>query len=768
MGQFGMGQPVRRVEDVRLITGAGRYTDDIAFKDAAIALVVRSPYAHAHIRSIDKASAMGVEGALAVYVAADIAHLGTIDSPINIPGPGGRPMAKPVRPLLAREKVVHVGEAVAFVVAETAEAARDMAEALYVDYDDLSAVSDMRIAISGKAAQIHEGAPDNISFVWTLGDKPATEAGFAKAKHVVEVEIVNQRLVSSALEPRNAVGEWDGERYTLTSTSQGVHGLQETFCEVLGIEPSALRVITPDVGGGFGTKIFPYPEQGLVLFAAKDLNRTVKWIGERPDSFLGDAHGRDNLTTARLALDENGKILALDIDTLANLGGLISPYGPFVATKAGCGMLCGVYDIPAAHVHVTGVFTNTAPVDAYRGAGRPEAAYVIERAMDEAAVKIGLSPAEIRRRNFIRPEQMPYTTALGQTYDSGEFQQNLEDALRNSDAANFEARRKESAARGKLRGIGLSTYIEACAGGSAEVARLVVRDTGKVTILIGTQSNGQGHETAYAQLAADRLGLTPDEIEVIQGDTDKIATGGGTGGSRSVPVGGASVDQASVGLVEKGKQLAAHYLEAATADIEYADARFTIAGTDRSMSWVEVAARAAKGDLPEGEKTGFEASSSFKPPASTYPNGCHVVEVEIDPDTGATKVERYTIVDDFGTIVNPLLLAGQVHGGVAQGLGQALMEGVVYDENGQLLTGSFTDYAMPRADDFPDIAFSTNSVPCRTNPLGVKGAGEAGTIGATPAVMNAVMDALRPAGVGIVHMPATPAKIWNALQSAAA
>ncbi|MFD2262472.1 xanthine dehydrogenase family protein molybdopterin-binding subunit [Lacibacterium aquatile] len=767
MGQFGMGQPVRRVEDVRLVTGAGRYTDDIAPANTAAALVVRSPYAHAHIRAIDTSGAMAVEGALAVYTAADIAHLGTIPSPIDIPGPGGRPMARPLRPLLAREKVVHVGEAVAFVVAETVEAARDMAEALFVDYDDLPAVADMRVAISGSAAQIHEGAPDNISFVWTLGDKPKTEAAFAKARHVVEVDIVNQRLVSSAMEPRNAIGEWDGTRFTLTTTSQGVHGLQKTFATIMGVEPAKMRVMTPDVGGGFGTKLFPYPEHGLVLHAAKELGRPVKWIGERPDSFLGDAHGRDNLTAARLALDENGRILGLDIDTLANLGALISPYGPFVATMAGCGMLCGVYDIPAAHVHVTGVFTNTVPVDAYRGAGRPEAAYVIERLMDEAAVQIGLSPAEIRRRNFIRPEQMPYTTALEQTYDSGEFQQNLEDALVRGDAAGFEARRAQSAAKGKLRGIGLSTYIEACAGGSAEVARLVVNDTGKITILIGTQSNGQGHETAYAQLAADRLGLTPDDIEVVQGDTDRIATGGGTGGSRSVPVGGASVDQASVGLIEKGKQLAAHYLEAAAADIEFADARFTIAGTDRSISWVDVAARAAGGDLPDGDK-GFEASSSFKPPASTYPNGCHLVEVEIDPETGGTEVLRYTIVDDFGTIVNPLLLAGQVHGGVAQGLGQALMESIVYDENGQLLTGSFTDYAMPRADDLPHIDFTTNSVPCTTNPLGVKGAGEAGTIGATPAVMNAVMDALRSKGVQNLHMPATPAKVWQALQSAAA
>lgn len=766
MGQFGMGQPVRRIEDVRLITGKGRYTDDITPDNCAHALIVRSPYAHARLTGIDKSEALAVPGALAVLTAADIADLGTIACPVDLPGPGGRPMTKPARPLLARDKVMHVGEAVAMVVAETPDAARDMIEALGVGYDDLPAVADMRLAIASGAPQIHDGAPDNICFDWTLGDRAATERGMAAAAHRVTLDLVNSRLVSSAMEPRNAIGEWDGERFTLTTTSQGVHTLQTTFARIFGVEKSRMRVITPDVGGGFGTKIFPYPEQGLVLAAARQLNRPVKWIGERPDSFLGDAHGRDNLTRVEAGLDTDGRLLALSVETLANLGGLLSPYGPFVATNAGCGMLCGVYDIPAAHVRVQGIFTNTVPVDAYRGAGRPEAAYVIERLMDEAARQLNLSPAEIRRRNFIRPEQMPYTTALGQTYDSGEFQRNLEDALIRSDLAGFEARRAEAKTRGRLRGIGLSTYIEACAGGSAETARLTVGSSGQVTILIGTQSNGQGHETAYAQLAADRLGLDITEIATVQGDTDRIATGGGTGGSRSVPVGGASVDQASVALIETGRRLAAHYLEAAVADIEFEGGSFTIVGTDRSLRWHDVAARASGGDLPEGE-SGFEASAAFKPPASTYPNGCHVVEVEIDPETGATSVERYTIVDDFGSVVNPLMLAGQVHGGVAQGLGQALMEAVVYDENGQLLTGSFTDYTMPRADNLPPIDFTTNVVPCRTNPLGVKGAGEAGTIGATPAVMNAVLDALRPAGVVKLDMPASPLRVWTALQEAA-
>jgi carbon-monoxide dehydrogenase large subunit len=768
MGQFGMGQPVRRVEDARLITGDGRYTDDITPDNCSYAFMVRSPYGHARIGSIDVAAAMAIEGALLVLTAADLSGIGTIPCPVDLPGPGGRPMTKPARPLLARDKVVHVGEGVAMVVAATPEAARDMAEALFIDWQDLPAVTDMRQAISPGAPQIHEGAPDNICFDWTLGGKDATEAAFASARHRVALDLVNSRLVSNAMEPRNAIGEWDGSRYTLTTSSQGVHILQKTFAAVLGVQADALRVLTPDVGGGFGTKIFPYPEQGLVLIAARRLNRPVKWTGERPDSFLADAHGRDNLTHAELALDDDGRILALSVDTLANLGGLLSPYGPFVATNAGCGMLCGVYDIPAAHVRVRGIFTNTTPVDAYRGAGRPEAAYVIERMMDAAALHLGLSPAEIRRRNFIRPEQMPYTTALGQTYDSGDFRQNLEDALRYGDAAGFEMRRAEAKARGRLRGIGLSTYIEACAGGGPETSRLTVDESGRVTLLIGTQSNGQGHETAYAQLVADRLDLTPSDIVTIQGDTDRIATGGGTGGSRSVPVGGASADLAAVALIEKGKRLAAHYLEAAAADIEFNGGRFIIAGTDRSLRWHEVAARAAKGDLPPDEAEGFEGSGSFKPPASTYPNGCHLVEVEIDPETGATSVERYTIVDDFGTIVNPLLLAGQVHGGVAQGLGQALMEAIVYDGNGQLLTGSLTDYAMPRADSLPLIDFHTNVVPCRTNPLGVKGAGEAGTIGATPAVMNAVLDALRPAGVTHIDMPATPLRLWQALAEAAA
>ncbi len=775
MGQFGMGQPVRRVEDQRFITGTGQYTDDIALPGMAYALMLRSPHAHARIRSIDTAAARALPGVLDIITAAEVAEagLGPIKS-IALPSTAnGKPMVQPPRLLLATDRVRHVGDGVAMIVADSLAVAREAAELVEIDYADEPAIVDLAQAVGGTAATghiatVYAEAPDNRCFIWANGDQSATDAAFARADRVVRLTLVNQRLVSNALEPRNAIGAYQEGSYTLYTSSQGVHDLRDGLAEdVFRIDPARIRVVTTDVGGGFGTKIFLYPEQALVLLAAQRIGRPVKWTGDRSDSFQADAHGRDNLTTAELALDRNGKFLALRVETLANLGAYLSPYGPFVATLAGTRMLTGLYDIPAAHVTVHGVFTHTAPVDAYRGAGRPEAAYVIERLVDAAARATGIDRAELRRRNFIPPERLPGKTAFGMPYDSGEFAALMDRALAVADRDGFATRKQDSARRGLLRGFGFATYIEACAGGSAEAATLSFDADGTLTIAIGTQSNGQGHATAYAQLAADRLGIDVSAIRTLQGDTAKIATGGGTGGSRSVPTGGAAVDVASLALIEKGKALAAHQLEAAAGDIEFAEGRYRVAGTDLSLTIQEVARRAAAGDVPEGEAPGLAADGRYKPPAATFPNGCHVVEVEIDPDTGATRIDRYTVVDDFGATVNPLLLAGQVHGGIAQGVGQALLEECRYDpETGQLISGSFMDYAMPRADLLPDIRFETRNVPCRTNPLGIKGAGEAGTIGATPAVMNAVLDALADAGIDHLDMPATPHRIWQALHAA--
>lgn len=771
MGQFGMGQPVRRVEDQRFITGQGRYTDDISLPNQAYALVLRSPYAHATIKGIDATDALALPGALAVLTAADVkaAGLKPLMTPIKLKNRDGSPMVVVPRLLLAEDTVRYVGDAVALVIAEDLATARDMLDTVMVDYEDRPAIVETARAVEPGVPQVYPEAPGNICFDWGSGQPEAVEAAFAKAAKTARVRLINNRLISHAMEPRNAIGDIDSDgRLTLYTSSQGVHDLQEVFAdEVFGLPREKLRVVTPDVGGGFGTKIFPYPEQALVLLAAQKLGRPVKWTGERSDSSQADAHGRDNVTEAAVAMDAEGKFLALSVDTIANLGGTLSPYGPFIPTLAGTMMLTGVYAIPCASVRVRGVFTHTAPVDAYRGAGRPEAAYVIERLVEEAARVTGLSSVEIRRRNFIPTAAMPYKTALGQTYDSGDFNQTLTEALRLGDLDGFEARRAASAAKGKLRGIGLSSYIEACAGGSPEDARLVMDEAGKLTIFIGTQSNGQGHATAYGQLAADALGLDIAEVTMVQGDTDRVRTGGGTGGSRSVPIGGVAVTRAAEALIEKGKRLAAHLLEAATADVEFAEGRFTIVGTDRSVGLQEVAAKAHAGQVPDGETPELDGDGRFKPPAATFPNGTHIVELEVDPDTGGVTLERYIVVDDFGAVVNPLMLAGQVHGGIAQGAGQALIEEAAYDpESGQLLTGSFMDYGMPRADLLPQIEFHLRNVPCTTNPLGIKGAGEAGAIGAPPAVINGLIDALRPYGITHIDMPATPHKIWRAIQAA--
>lgn len=767
MKKFGIGQAVARTEDARLLTGGGRYTDDIAMPGQTHAVFVRSPYAFAAIGSVDATEALAQPGVLAVYTVADLEAegLGTLLCHSGLKQRDGSPYVSTPRPALAKGFVRHVGDAVAVVVAETPEAARDAAELVMVDYQDRTPVTGTAEALEPGRPLVWDEAPGNLCFDWDQGDEKTVEQALSQAARVVELEIVNNRVVPSPMEGRACLAavEPDTGRLSIHVTSQGVHGLRKQFAKIFHLPEEAFRVVTTDVGGGFGMKIFIYPEYVVCLFAARKLNRPVKWTSERTEAFLSDDHGRDHVSRARLALDADGRFLGLRVDTIANLGAYLSNYGPFIPTDAGSSMLVGSYRTPAVYVRVKGVFTNTQPVDAYRGAGRPEAAYLLERLIDHAGRVTGLGPAEIRRRNFIPASAMPYATPMGQVYDTGEFQQNLEDGLAMADIAGLPARKAEAKTRGKLRGAGLATYIEACSGGGPEQATVQVGGDGRIVLMIGTQTNGQGHETAYKQILADRLGVPPEDIEVVQGDTDRVAWGSGTGGSRSVPVGGSALAEGAAKVLDKAKPVAADLLETAAVDVEFAEGRFTVVGTDRSVSFKEVAAKAAA----ENGGIAFSEMARWTPPASTFPNGCHIAEVEIDPDTGVTEVLRYSVVDDFGTVVNPMLVLGQIHGGVAQGLGQALQERVVFDpDSGQLLTGSFMDYQMPRAVDIPPIEVKLNCVPSTTNMLGMKGAGEAGAIGAPPAIINAIVDALADYGVTHIDMPATPQAIWQAIQAA--
>lgn len=773
MGQFGIGQAVRRTEDFRFLTGTGRYTDDISLKNQAYGYALRSPHAHAHIVSLDARAARAASGVIAVLTAAELKvdKIGDMPCDLDLKSKDGRPLVKPRRPLLQGERVRYVGDPVAFVVAETLQQARDAAEQIEVEYEALPAVTSTKGAIEPGAPIVWDKAPRNLCFDWEKGDKRATDAAFARAKRVVRLELVNNRIVPNPMEPRAAIGEYDSakDKLTLHTSSQGGHGLRAAFADaVLKIAEEKLRVVSPDVGGGFGMKIFPYPEQGLVLWAAKRLKRPVKWTGERGESFVSDNHGRDHVSTAELALDEKGRFLAIRVSTIANLGAYLSQFGPFIPTEAGTHMLAGVYTFAAAYAEVKGVFTNTVPTDAYRGAGRPEAAYLLERLVDCAARELGIAPDEIRRRNFITREAMPYETAMGVTYDTGDFAHVMSEAIKESDWAGFPTRRQASRRTGKLRGIGMAYYIEMCGGGEDERAHIRFERDGRVSLFVGSLSNGQGHETAFAQLAADRLGIHIDRIKVIQGDTDLIDFGRGTGGSRALPVQGAAVVKSADKVLEKARKIAAHLLEASELDVEFKEGVFAITGTDRALSIDEVAKAAFDAKrLPKGMALGLEEKVHHNPAAFTFPNGCHICEVEVDEATGAVDVVRYSVVDDFGVVVNPLMLAGQIHGGVAQGVGQALLEHTVYDSgSGQLLAGSFMDYDMPRADNLPEIEFATRNVPSTANPLGVKGAGEAGAIGAPPAVINAVVDALAALGVRHVDMPATTENVWRLIHAA--
>ncbi len=773
MVKFAIGQGVHRVEDNRLLTGAGRYTDDIAVDGAARSAILRSPVAHAVIRGIDVEAARAAPGVIAVYTGADVEAAGLGDLPCVPPANNkdGSPRADTPRPILARTKVRHVGDPVAFVIAETQVQARDAAELIEVEYDELEATVDTEAAVADGAPQLYDHIPNNLAFDWESGDRAAVDAAFAKAHKAVKVRVVNNRIVVNSMEVRPVIAEYDPatDRSTLWSSTQGPHVFQTLLAEaVLKIDPAKLRCRTTDVGGGFGMKIFLYPEQALCTWASRKLKRAVKYLPERSDAFVSDAQGRDNVSYAEAAVDEQGVIQALRVTTYAALGGYLSHMGAFIPTAAGTHMLSGVYKVPHIYVNVKGVLNNTTPTDAYRGAGRPEAAYLIERVIDSVGYELGLTPDEVRRRNFIPPEAMPYTTPLGNVYDTGEFQTLMEEAMERSDWAGFEARRAEAAKRGMLRGIGMGYYIEKCGGGSPETADVRFTDDGRIEIRIGTQSNGQGHETAYAQILSDTIGIDGDKVKVIQGDTDDTPKGM-TGGSRSVPVGGAAVLLAGRQIVEKARKIAANAMEAAAADIEFADGVFTVAGTDKRMT-IEEVARASKdpANLEDGMKPGLDEIHERKPEAATYPNGCHICEIEVDPDTGEMTIQRYTIVDDFGDTINPALLAGQVHGGIVQGFGQAIQEHTVYEDgSGQLVTGSFMDYTLPRASDVPMFDFNVHNVRCTTNPLGIKGSGEAGAIGAPPALISALVDALRPeTGLTHIDMPATPLSIWQALQAA--
>ena len=759
MAKFGIGQAITRKEDDPLLRGGGRYVADYAPKGVLHAVVLRSPHAHARFLITDAAGARAMPGVHLVLTAGDIAELGPLPCQAGIPD---QPLTAPPYRILASDVARHVGDAIAFVVAETVEQARDAAEAVTVEWEALPHVVGSVAAVKPDAPLVWPRRPSNVVFETTLGDAAATRVAFAKAAQTASLTLVNQRLVTNYLDTRGAVGEYDaaGDRITLTLGSQGGHAIRDVLCaDVLKIPAEKMRVITPDVGGGFGTKLFTYREYALVAESARRLRRPVKWIAERSEHFLADAQGRDNVTTAKLALDEKGRFLALEVDTLADMGAYLSCYAPFIP-YIGAEMLPGVYDIPACHIRLRGVFTNTLPVDAYRGAGRPEAAYVIERLVDLAAREMEIAPDSLRRRNFIKPKSMPYRTATGKTYDSGDFAAHMGRAQEIAGWPEFRKRQAASRRRGKLRGVGFATYIEACGNNGPETAQVRLKQDGSVTVLIGSQSTGQGHHTAYAQLVAEHLGLPPQRVRVVQGDTDLIETGVGTGGSSSIPVGGVSLAGAARTLTDNLKKLAGDALEASPGDLEIAEGAVRISGTDRAVSFSDLAQRPGiDSDLLTGRDT-------FAPEVATFPNGTHFAEIEIDAETGATEIVNYVVVDDFGVTLNPLLLAGQVHGGAVQGIGQALLENTVYDPaSGQLVSASLMDYALPRAQHAPRFIFETRNVPCRTNPLGVKGAGEAGAIGSCPAVMNAVADALwRAYRIRHIDMPATPERIWSAIE----
>ena len=783
MGASLIGQSVRRKEDVRFLTGAGQYTNDIAVPRTTHAYFLRSPHAHANIRSIDTTRAKAAPGVVAMFTGADLAGVNGLPCGWLITSTDGTPMKEPPHPVLAQGKVRYVGDGVALVIADTLHHAKDAAELIDVDYDVLPAVVNCVDTMKPGAPQIHDAAPGNKCYTWALGDKAAVDAAFAGAAHVTKLDLVNNRLIPNAIEPRAATASYSrsDDSYTLHVANQNPHVerlLMTAF--VLGLPEHKVRVIAPDVGGGFGSKIYLYPEETAMVWASKKVNRPITWVAERSESFLSDAHGRDHVTHAELALDTNGKFLAMRVQTTANMGAYLSTFASCIPTILYATLLAGQYTTPAIYCEVTATFTNTAPVDAYRGAGRPEATFVVERLVHQAAVELGIPQDEIRRRNFIRT--FPYQTPVALLYDTGGYEASLDQAMTAADVAGFAARKAAAAKRGKLRGIGYSSYIEACGlapsnvagalgarAGLFEAGEVRVNPTGSVTVFTGSHSHGQGHETTFAQVVADRLGMSVDNVDIVHGDTGRVPFGMGTYGSRSLSVGGTAIVKALDKIVAKGKKIAAHMLEAADTDIEFKDGKFTVVGTDRSKAFGEIALSAyVPHNYPLDKlEPGLDETAFYDPTNFTFPAGTHICEVEVDPETGAVSVVDFTACDDFGNIINPMIVAGQVHGGVAQGIGQALLENCVYDEeSGQLLTGSYMDYAMPRADDVPSFKVSHTVTPCTHNPLGAKGCGEAGAIGAPAAVMNAVMDALASLNVKHLDMPASPHRVWQAIRAA--
>jgi carbon-monoxide dehydrogenase large subunit len=778
MAATGIGASVRRKEDFRFVTGKGQYTDDISRPGEARAYFLRSPHAHAKIKRIDVKTAAGMPGVDAVLTGADLANdkVGNLICGWMIHSKDGSPMKMSPHPAIAADKVCYVGDPVAVVVADTLAQAKDAAEKITVEYDVLPAVVDPAKAKSGP--QIHEVAPKNTIYEWHLGDAKATDAAIKSAKHVTKIELTNNRLVPNAMEPRVALAEYDAgnDSLTLWNTSQNPHVARLVISAFVGITPEhKLRVIAPDVGGGFGSKIFIYPEEVVCLWAARRTGRPVKWTSDRSEAFLADAHGRDHVTQAQMAFDASGKITALKVHTIANLGGYMSTFSSSVPTYLYGTLLSGQYAIPSIYCEVDAVYTNTVPVDAYRGAGRPEATFVVERLVEKAARELGADPAELRRKNFV--SSFPHQTPVIMTYDAGDYDASLKKAMDLADVMGFGARKSEAAKKGKLRGLGYSTYIEACgiapsqavgslgAGvGLWESAEVRVNPTGSVEVLTGSHAHGQGHETTFAQLVSDRLGIPIENVTVVHGDTDKVQFGMGTYGSRSGAVGMSAIFKALDKIEAKAKKVAAHMLEAAEGDIEFKDGKFTVAGTDKSAGWGDVTLNAYVAHKFSGQdlEPGLKEGAFYDPTNFTFPAGCHICEVEVDADTGETKIVNWTAVDDFGVIINPMIVEGQVHGGIAQGVGQALLEHAVYDKDGQLMSGSFMDYAMPRAEDVPSFKVGVTVTKCPSNPLGIKGCGEAGAIAAPAAVINAITDAI---GTENIAMPATPAAVWAALQT---
>ena len=775
----GIGDAVKRKEDKRFTTGKGKYTDDVRNDNQAYAAFVRSPYAHARVMGIDANAALAMDGVIDVLNGAQLTGdgIGNIICGWAVASKDGSPMNMGAWSALATEKVRYVGDAVAVVIAETQALARIAAEAVEVSYEQLSVAASIAAAMKADAPEIHENAPGNLIYDWEIGDEAATDAGLAGAAHVTTLDVINNRLSPNPMEPRSAVATYDDseEHYTLYTTSQNPHVARLVLSAFYNVAPEhKLRVIAPDVGGGFGAKIYIYPEEITCLWASMKTNRSVKWTSDRSEAFLTDAHGRDHVTTAKMGFDSSGKIVGFKVDTLANLGAYMSLFSSSVPTYLYAPLLSGQYNIDNIHCNVRAYYSNTVPVDAYRGAGRPEATYLVERMMETAAREMGMDPAELRRRNFI--QSFPHATPVLMEYDAGDFPTILKMAQSSADVAGFPARRAEAAARGKLRGIGYSTFIEACgiapskAVGSLgcgvglwESAEVRVNPVGSIEILTGSHSHGQGHETTFAQIVSDRFGLPIENVSIVHGDTDKVQFGMGTYGSRSGPVGMTAVVKAMDKVEAKVKKIAAHALEASEDDIVIEGGEVKVTGTDKSMAWHEVGLAAyIAHNLPEGMEPGLKETAFFDPVNFSFPSGAFICEVEVDPDTGHTEIVQFTSADDFGTIINPMVVEGQVHGGVAQGIGQAMLEHVIYDEAGQLLTGSYMDYTMPRAADLPFYDVSHHSTPSPNNPLGIKGCGEAGAIGAPPAVINAITDAI---GSNDLEMPATPQAVWRAIQA---